>query len=75
MFFSSYEERNRSLGTVASRHKENTTFEDFIARVFSPIGTSNSTITTTTTTTVLSQTHAPLASALIDHRSSTKSKR
>ncbi|XP_055594870.1 probable Rho GTPase-activating protein CG5521 isoform X2 [Uranotaenia lowii] len=32
-----YEERNRSLDTVSTRHKESNTFEDFTARIFSPI--------------------------------------
>uniref|UniRef100_A0AAG5CY21 Rap-GAP domain-containing protein n=1 Tax=Anopheles atroparvus TaxID=41427 RepID=A0AAG5CY21_ANOAO len=32
-----YEERNRSIDTVALRHRENSTFEDFTARIFSPI--------------------------------------
>lgn len=35
--FSSYEERNRSLDIVSSRHKESNTFEEFTSRVYAPI--------------------------------------
>lgn len=35
--FSSYEERNRSLDIVASRHKESTTFEEFASRLYAPM--------------------------------------
>ncbi|XP_022909230.2 probable Rho GTPase-activating protein CG5521 isoform X1 [Onthophagus taurus] len=34
-----YEERARSLDTVVTKHKDNTTFEDFISRVYSPVAT------------------------------------
>ena len=34
---SSYEERNRSLDIVASRHKESNTFEEFTSRVYAPM--------------------------------------
>lgn len=77
----SYEERKRSLETVAGRHKDSNTFEEFAARIYSPIPLASSTtalggsITTTTTTTTLVTAAPPLAAALIDHhhRSSTKS--
>uniref|UniRef100_A0A8D8AP22 Probable Rho GTPase-activating protein CG5521 n=1 Tax=Culex pipiens TaxID=7175 RepID=A0A8D8AP22_CULPI len=69
-----YEERNRSLETVSMRHKESNTFEDFTARIFSPIppqgtvtaGGGNPAGSTTGS--------APLAAALIDHHSRTSSK-
>lgn len=35
--FFSYEERNRSLDIVASRHKESTTFEEFASRLYAPM--------------------------------------
>lgn len=58
------------METISTRHKENSTFEEFAARIFNPIqpqSTSSSNVITTAA--------APLASALIDHhRSSTKSK-
>ncbi|XP_058057907.1 probable Rho GTPase-activating protein CG5521 [Anopheles bellator] len=72
-----YEERNRSLETVAQRHRENTTFEDFTARVFSPIAPhstvgvgagSGGPLTSGTNAS------APLAAALIDHHSRGPSK-
>lgn len=78
----SYEERNRSMDTVATRHKENNTLEDFIARIFSPIppqgtvtggvagvigGSSGAAVAS-------SGANAPLAAALIDHHSRTASK-
>ncbi|XP_062564047.1 probable Rho GTPase-activating protein CG5521 isoform X2 [Armigeres subalbatus] len=68
-----YEERNRSLDTVAMRHKENNTFEDFTARIFSPIP-SNGTVTGSGGSTGGSAAlNAPLAAALIDHsRTSSK---
>ncbi|XP_055680248.1 probable Rho GTPase-activating protein CG5521 isoform X2 [Lutzomyia longipalpis] len=59
-----YEERHRSLETVASRHKESTTFEEFAGRVFSPIQSS----TVPTTNTSGNPGGAPLAAALIDHQ-------
>ncbi|KAJ8941366.1 hypothetical protein NQ314_010429 [Rhamnusium bicolor] len=34
-----YEERARSLGTVVTKHKNCTTYEDFISKVYSPIAT------------------------------------
>ncbi|KAK4884388.1 hypothetical protein RN001_000659 [Aquatica leii] len=34
-----YEERARSLETVMTKHKDSTTYEDFISRVYSPIAT------------------------------------
>ncbi|XP_065085904.1 probable Rho GTPase-activating protein CG5521 isoform X2 [Ochlerotatus camptorhynchus] len=69
-----YEERNRSLETVAGRHKENNTFEDFTARIFSPIP-SQGTVTGGMIIGGGSTTgSAPLAAALIDHHSRTMSK-
>lgn len=58
------------MEAVSSRHKESSTYEDFAARVFSPIP-SNTTVTTTNA----GSAGAPLAAALIDHhhRSSIKS--
>lgn len=70
-----YEERNRSLDTVAMRHKENNTFEDFTARIFSPIPPQG---TVTGGAMAMgggvSGGSAPLAAALIDHHSRTSSK-
>ncbi|XP_055382867.1 probable Rho GTPase-activating protein CG5521 isoform X2 [Condylostylus longicornis] len=58
-----YEERNRSLEAVSSRYKDSTTFEEFVARIYSPIPSTQS----------LGGNNAPLAAALIDHhRSSLK---
>lgn len=37
VFIFSYEERARSLETVMTKHKDSTTYEDFIARVYSPV--------------------------------------
>ncbi|XP_058461535.1 probable Rho GTPase-activating protein CG5521 isoform X1 [Malaya genurostris] len=73
-----YEERNRSLDTVAMRHKESNTFEDFTARIFSPIPP-QATVTGGVSggpgaTSGLSNAGAPLAAALIDHHSRTSSK-
>lgn len=71
IFLTSYEERSRSLETISTRHKENSTFEEFAARIFNPIQPQSSTSSSNVITTAA----APLASALIDHhRSSTKSK-
>ncbi|XP_055618847.1 probable Rho GTPase-activating protein CG5521 isoform X2 [Toxorhynchites rutilus septentrionalis] len=76
-----YEERNRSMDTVATRHKENSTLEDFIARIFSPIppqgtvsgGTVGVIGGSSGTTVATSGVNAPLAAALIDHhRTSSK---
>ncbi|KAI4469242.1 tuberin [Holotrichia oblita] len=36
-----YEERARSLETVVTKHKATTTYEDFIARVYSPVASAN----------------------------------
>lgn len=71
--FCSYEERKRSLETVASRHKDSTTYEEFSARIYSPIPLPNS---STSLAHGSGHVGAPLASALIDHhhRNSTKSK-
>ncbi|XP_049278160.1 probable Rho GTPase-activating protein CG5521 [Anopheles funestus] len=76
-----YEERNRSIDTVALRHRENSTFEDFTARIFCPIaqqsggkvgggpsGTAGASIAAGTNA------PAPLAAALIDHHSRGPSK-
>lgn len=67
MFYFSYEERNRSLEVVFSRHKEATTYEEFTSRLYCPVPSlTNTTITSST------------AAALIDShklkRSTTKSK-
>ncbi|GAB0092803.1 Probable Rho GTPase-activating protein CG5521 [Sergentomyia squamirostris] len=59
-----YEERHRSLETVGSRHKENTTFEEFAGRIFSPI--QPATVPSSTTSSNVG--NAPLAAALIDHQ-------
>ncbi|XP_017775856.1 PREDICTED: ral GTPase-activating protein subunit alpha-1 isoform X1 [Nicrophorus vespilloides] len=37
-----YEERARSLDTVVTKHRDATTYEDFIARVYSPVMSLNS---------------------------------
>lgn len=42
LLFFSYEERARSLGTVITKHKDSTTYEEFIARVYSPVATRTS---------------------------------
>lgn len=52
------------METVASRHKESTTFEEFAGRVFSPIQSS----IVTTTGVAGNPGGAPLAAALIDHQ-------
>lgn len=39
--FFSYEERHQSLTTVVTRHKDSTTYEDFISRVYSPVDMSS----------------------------------
>ncbi|CRL05977.1 CLUMA_CG018909, isoform A [Clunio marinus] len=69
-----YEERNRSLETVASRHKESKTFEEFISKIYCPISSIQSIATVPSSITTTSIT----AAALIDqhpqqhHRSSVK---
>lgn len=37
----SYEERGRSINTVVTKHKDSTTYEDFISRVYSPVASSS----------------------------------
>lgn len=62
------------METISTRHKENSTFEEFAARIFNPIQPQSSTSSSNIITTAAAAA-APLASALIDHhRSSTKSK-
>ncbi|KAG5670487.1 hypothetical protein PVAND_000749 [Polypedilum vanderplanki] len=51
-----YEERNRSLETVSSRHKESRTFEEFITKIYSPSLMNQTSVSGTIT-----------AAALIDH--------
>lgn len=46
-----YEERARSLDTVISAHRDSTTFETFIARVYSPVATASPFYSGSTTTT------------------------
>ena len=75
-YISSYEERKRSLETVALRHKDSNTFEDFTARIFNPIPFQSTNISASgSTITTQSGNHAPLTAALgLDHhRQSTKS--
>lgn len=75
MVFSSYEERNRSLEIVSSRHKESNTFEEFMSRVYAPITRnlgiigSNLGIASSVggSNSVGSVGHTQLAAALIDH--------
>lgn len=73
-----YEERNRSLDTVATRHRESNTFEDFTARIFSPMPpqctVTGGTAGTGTTGSGSSGAPPPLAAALLDHHSRTSSK-
>uniref|UniRef100_A0A182W1K5 Rap-GAP domain-containing protein n=1 Tax=Anopheles minimus TaxID=112268 RepID=A0A182W1K5_9DIPT len=76
-----YEERNRSIDTVALRHRENSTFEDFTARIFCPIaqqsgGKAGGGSGGTVGSSIASGTNAPapLAAALIDHHSRGPSK-
>uniref|UniRef100_A0A2M4A455 Putative rho gtpase-activating protein n=1 Tax=Anopheles triannulatus TaxID=58253 RepID=A0A2M4A455_9DIPT len=75
-----YEERNRSLDTVAQRHRENSTFEEFTARVFSPImpqgiaGGAGGAIGGGGPIASGTNAPAPLAAALIDHHSRVPSK-
>lgn len=58
-FFSfSYEERKRSLDTVAARHKDSNTFEDFTSRVYSPLTPSHN---------IPANPNSSLASAIIDN--------
>ncbi|XP_070503032.1 probable Rho GTPase-activating protein CG5521 isoform X2 [Chironomus tepperi] len=54
-----YEERNRSLETVASRHKESKTFEEFMTKIYSPVMSSHSSVSI--------QSGTITAAALIDH--------
>ncbi|XP_052902711.1 probable Rho GTPase-activating protein CG5521 [Anopheles moucheti] len=77
-----YEERNRSIDTVALRHRENSTFEDFTARIFCPIAQQNGGKVgggpsgTAGGSSIAAGTNAPapLAAALIDHHSRGPSK-
>uniref|UniRef100_A0A182SQM4 Rap-GAP domain-containing protein n=1 Tax=Anopheles maculatus TaxID=74869 RepID=A0A182SQM4_9DIPT len=84
-----YEERNRSIDTVALRHRENSTFEDFTARIFCPIAQQNGSSAgggskvggsvgagTAAGSSIAAGTNAtaPLAAALIDHHSRGPSK-
>uniref|UniRef100_A0A182PPZ3 Rap-GAP domain-containing protein n=1 Tax=Anopheles epiroticus TaxID=199890 RepID=A0A182PPZ3_9DIPT len=81
-----YEERNRSIDTVALRHRENSTFEDFTARIFCPIapqtkvggtgGVVGGAGASAAGSSIASGTNAPapLAAALIDHHSRGPSK-
>ncbi|XP_053669364.1 probable Rho GTPase-activating protein CG5521 [Anopheles marshallii] len=77
-----YEERNRSIDTVALRHRENSTFEDFTARIFCPIAQHNGGKVgggpsgTAGGSSIAAGTNAPapLAAALIDHHSRGPSK-
>lgn len=68
IYFSSYEERKRSLETISSRHKDSNTFEDFTARVYHPLPAAN---------TITANSNSSLASAMIDnnYRNQSKSKR
>lgn len=49
---------------MASRHKENTTFEEFASRVFSPIQSASVSASNSSS----NAGNAPLAAALIDHQ-------
>ncbi|XP_061497090.1 probable Rho GTPase-activating protein CG5521 isoform X1 [Anopheles gambiae] len=82
-----YEERNRSIDTVALRHRENSTFEDFTARIFCPIAPQTggkfgggigggASAAAAAGSSIASGTNAaaPLAAALIDHHSRGPSK-
>lgn len=72
----SYEERNRSLEIVSSRHKESNTFEEFTSRVYAPIsrglgiiGSHVSVLPSGGISSVGSVGHgSQLAAALIDHQ-------
>lgn len=72
-FLCSYEERKRSLETVSSRHKDSNTYEDFAARIYTPVPPSSSSTAPTTSSVAgvashgPTHGHAPLAAALIDH--------
>lgn len=77
----SYEERNRSLDTVSSRHKESKTFEEFVARIYSPIPNiqviapvpvSSSTITAAA---LIDQQHQPHQRSSVKNNSNSSSKR
>lgn len=69
---SSYEERNRSLEIVSSRHKESNTFEEFMSRVYAPISRNLGIIgsnlgMSSSAGGSNSVGHTQLAAALIDH--------
>lgn len=75
----SYEERNRSLDIVASRHKESNTFEEFTSRVYAPmsrdLGIIGSNIGMGGSNSVMgSSTSTQLAAALLDHQKSIKTR-
>lgn len=63
--FFSYEERKRSLDTIASRHKDSNTFEDFTSRVYSPLTLSHN---------IPANPNSSLASAMIDNNYRNQSK-
>lgn len=71
-YSNSYEERNRSLETVASRHKESKTFEDFIAKIYSPITSLHIIAAITSSVTSSTITAAALIDQTPHHRSSVK---
>lgn len=58
------------MDTVVTKHKDNTTYEEFIARVYSPVATSNLFCSATSTTNVVDSTicanQSNLAAALLD---------
>lgn len=61
----SYEERKRSLDTIASRHKDSNTFEEFTSRVYSPLTLSHN---------IPANPNSLLASAMIDNTYRNQSK-
>ncbi|XP_055321595.1 probable Rho GTPase-activating protein CG5521 isoform X1 [Sitodiplosis mosellana] len=61
-----YEERKRSLDTIASRHKDSNTFEDFTSRVYSPLSLSHN---------IPANPNSSLASAMIDNSYRNQSKK
>ncbi|KAF5297114.1 hypothetical protein FQA39_LY02694 [Lamprigera yunnana] len=65
-----YEERARSLETVMSKHKDSTTYEDFISRVYSPVATpspfSNVNVSSGDVSDGTSSNTSMLAAALLD---------
>lgn len=69
----SYEERACSLETVVTKHKATTTYEDFIARVYSPVASINPFSGTLTGGSgdgpSSSNNHSMLAAALLDSHS------